>query len=71
MKDGKQLEEIQRVVEAFGSAADKDPISNPLATLLEIAYSDAVVHVPIERAYRLSRYRAGDAAVKPRLSRVK
>lgn len=71
MKDGKQLEEIQRVVESFGTAADTDPISNPLATLLEIAYSDAVVHVPIERAYRLSRYRAGDAAVKPRLSRVK
>ena len=71
MKEGKQLEEIQKVVEAFGTAADTDPISNPLATLLEIAYSDAVVHVPIERAYRLSRYRAGDAAVKPRLSRVK
>jgi transcription-repair coupling factor len=71
MKDGKQLEEIQRVVEKFGTAADTDPISNPLATLLEISYSDAVVHVPIERAYRLSRYRAGDAAVKPSLSRVK
>ncbi|KAL7438748.1 hypothetical protein ACHAXM_006486 [Skeletonema potamos] len=71
MKEGKQLEEIQRVVESFGTAADTDPISNPLATLLEISYSDAVVHVPIERAYRLSRYRAGDAAVKPRLSRVK
>eukprot|EP00986_Skeletonema_menzelii_P002138 scaffold593_cov147-Skeletonema_menzelii.AAC.9 len=71
MKDGKQLEEIQRVVESFGTAADTDPISNPLTTLLEIAYSDAVVHVPIERAYRLSRYRAGDAAVKPKLSRVK
>ena len=71
MKDGKQLEEIQRRVESFGTAADTDPISNPLATLLEIAYSDAAVHVPIERAYRLSRYRAGDAAVKPRLSRVK
>ena len=38
---------------------------------MEIAYNDAVVHVPVERAYRLSRYRAGDAAIKPRLSRVK
>jgi transcription-repair coupling factor (superfamily II helicase) len=38
---------------------------------LEISYNDAVVHVPVERAYRLSRYRAGDAAIKPRLSRVK
>lgn len=71
MKDGRQLEEIQRVVETFGTEKDTDPISNPLSTLLEIAYSDAVVHVPIDRAYRLSRYRAGDAAIKPRLSRVK
>ena len=71
MRDGRQLEEIQRVVETFGTDLDTDPISNPLSTLLEIAYSDAVVHVPIDRAYRLSRYRAGDAAIKPRLSRVK
>ena len=71
MRDGRQLEEIQRVVETFGTDQDTDPISNPLSTLLEIAYSDAVVHVPIDRAYRLSRYRAGDAAIKPRLSRVK
>eukprot|EP00804_Cyclotella_cryptica_P003699 CCRYP_008882-RA/>CCRYP_008882-RA protein AED:0.04 eAED:0.04 QI:123/1/1/1/1/0.75/4/799/942 len=71
MKEGKDLEEIQRVVETFGTEVDKDPVSNPLSTLLEIAYADAVVHVPVERAYRLSRYRAGDAAVKPRLSRVK
>ena len=71
MKEGKQLEDIQLVVSHFGTEKDEDPISNPLTTLLEIAYSDAVVHVPIERAYRLSRYRAGDAAIKPRLSRVK
>eukprot|EP00578_Thalassiosira_sp_NH16_P025194 CAMPEP_0181088902 /NCGR_PEP_ID=MMETSP1071-20121207/7024_1 /TAXON_ID=35127 /ORGANISM="Thalassiosira sp., Strain NH16" /LENGTH=1213 /DNA_ID=CAMNT_0023170829 /DNA_START=225 /DNA_END=3863 /DNA_ORIENTATION=- len=71
MKEGKQLEEIQLVVEAFGTEKDIDPISNPKQTLLEISYSDAVVHVPIDRAYRLSRYRAGDAAIKPRLSRVK
>mmetsp|Transcript_8670 Transcript_8670/g.19467 ORF Transcript_8670/g.19467 Transcript_8670/m.19467 type:complete len:1240 (+) Transcript_8670:342-4061(+) len=68
---GMQVEEIQRIVEKFGTSEDRDPISNPLNTLLEIAYSDAVVHVPIDRAYRLSRYRAGDAAIKPRLSRVK
>lgn len=71
MKDGRQLDEIQRIVETFGTEKDTDPISNPLSTLLEIAYSDAVVHVPIDKAYRLSRYRAGDAAIKPRLSRVK
>lgn len=71
MNEGKSLEEIQKVVAEFGTDKDKDPVSNPLAALLEIAYADAMVHVPIERAYRLSRYRAGDAAVKPRLSRVK
>jgi transcription-repair coupling factor (superfamily II helicase) len=71
MKEGKQLDEIQAVVSTFGTEVDKDPISNPMTTVLEISYSDAVVHVPIERAYRLSRYRAGDAAIKPRLSRVK
>ena len=71
MKEGKELDEIQKVVETFGTEVDKDSISNPMATLLEISYNDAVVHVPIERAYRLSRYRAGDAAIKPRLSRVK
>lgn len=71
MKEGRQLEEIQRVVEKFGTDEDADPVSNPLSTLLEISYSDAVVHVPIDKAYRLSRYRAGDAAIKPRLSRVK
>ena len=71
IKEGKQMPAIQVIVEKFGTDADTDPISNPLNTLLEIAYSDAVVHVPIDRAYRLSRYRAGDAAIKPRLSRVK
>jgi len=71
MASGKQLHEIQAVVEKFGTEEDLDPISNPLSTLLEVAYGDAVVHVPIERAYRMSRYRAGDAAIKPRLSRVK
>ena len=71
MQEGKGVEDIQKVVETFGTESDTDPISNPLSTLLEIKYSDVVVHVPIERAYRLSRYRAGDAAIKPRLSRVK
>ena len=71
MKEGKGVEDIQKVVETFGTDLDRDPISNPLSTFLEIKYCDAVVHVPIDRAYRLSRYRAGDAAIKPRLSRVK
>mmetsp|Transcript_4509 Transcript_4509/g.12702 ORF Transcript_4509/g.12702 Transcript_4509/m.12702 type:complete len:1259 (-) Transcript_4509:34-3810(-) len=64
-------EEIQKIMKSFGTAEDDDPISNPRATLLEIAYSDAIVHVPVDRAYRLSRYRAGDSVVKPKLSRVK
>jgi transcription-repair coupling factor (superfamily II helicase) len=71
MKEGKQLVEIQRVVETFGTNQDTDPISNPLSTFLEISYNDAAVHVPIDRAYRLSRYRAGDTVIKPKLSRVK
>mmetsp|Transcript_5616 Transcript_5616/g.11583 ORF Transcript_5616/g.11583 Transcript_5616/m.11583 type:complete len:1097 (-) Transcript_5616:41-3331(-) len=64
-------EEIQEVRAKFGTEEDKDPISNPQVTVLEISYADAVVHVPVDRAYRLSRYRAGDAVVKPRLSRVR
>ena len=64
-------EEIQEIMKKFGTAEDTDPLSNPQSTLLEIAYSDAHVHVPVERAYRLSRYRAGDSAIKPKLSRVK
>ena len=65
------ITEIENVIAQFGSESDLDRISNPVITVLEIAYSDATVHVPIDKAYRLSRYRAGDSAVKPRLSRVK
>jgi transcription-repair coupling factor (superfamily II helicase) len=64
-------EEIQSIRSKFGTEEDMDPVSNPQSTVLEIAYDDAVVHVPVDRAYRLSRYRAGDAVVKPRLSKVK
>ena len=64
-------DEIQSVRSKFGSEEDTDPISNPQATVLEITYDDAVVHVPVDRAYRISRYRSGDAAVKPKLSRVR
>lgn len=64
-------DEIQEIRSQFGTETDMDPISNPQTTVLEIAYADAVVHVPVDRAYRLSRYRAGDAIVKPKLSRVK
>jgi transcription-repair coupling factor (superfamily II helicase) len=65
------LDEIQRIRSKFGTEEDTDPISNPQATVLEITYDDAVVHVPVDRAYRISRYRSGDAAVKPKLSRVR
>lgn len=63
--------EIQEIRSVFGTEEDKDPVSNPQTPVLEITYADAVVHVPVDRAYRLSRYRSGDAVVKPRLSRVK
>jgi len=65
------ITQIEAVIANFGSENDVDPISNPVQTVLEITYADATVHVPIDKAYRLSRYRAGDSAVKPRLSRCK
>jgi transcription-repair coupling factor (superfamily II helicase) len=63
--------EIQKVRSTFGTEEDKDIISNPQTTMLEISYTDGIVHVPVDRAYRLSRYRAGDAVKKPRLSRIR
>jgi CarD-like/TRCF domain len=63
-----QIEEIRS---KFGTEEDTDPISNPQSTVLEVAYADGVVHVPVDRAYRLSRYRAGNSILKPKLSRVR
>mmetsp|Transcript_5924 Transcript_5924/g.8618 ORF Transcript_5924/g.8618 Transcript_5924/m.8618 type:complete len:1175 (+) Transcript_5924:291-3815(+) len=62
---------IENAVHKFGSEEDEDPISNPQQAILEVVYSDAIVHIPVDKAYRLSRYRAGDSVIKPRLSRVK
>ncbi|CAB9497711.1 Transcription-repair-coupling factor [Seminavis robusta] len=70
-KGGTTTDVIQGIRATFGTEADTDPISNPQTTVLEISYSDAVVHVPVDRAYRLSRYRSGDSVVKPRLSRAR
>eukprot|EP00536_Pseudo-nitzschia_multiseries_P016158 jgi/Psemu1/247364/estExt_Genewise1.C_10330007 len=70
-KGGVPQEMIQDIQAKFGTEEDKDPISNPQVTVLEITYADGIVHVPVDRAYRLSRYRAGDAAIKPRLSKVR
>ena len=64
-------EEIQIIRSKFGTDEDEDPISNPKSTVLEITYADVVVHVPVERAYRISRYRAGDSVIKPKLYRVR
>lgn len=64
-------DQIQAIRSKFGTDEDLDPISNPQSTVLEITYHDGIVHVPVDRAYRLSRYRAADAVVKPRLSKVK
>jgi RecG-like helicase len=65
------LEDIQAIRAKFGTEEDVDPISNAQTTVLEISYADGIVHVPVDRAYRLSRYRAGDAIVTPSLSRVR
>ena len=70
-KGGIPQEMIQQMQASFGTELDTDPVSNPQVTVLEITYSDGIVHVPVDRAYRLSRYRAGDAVVKPRLSKVR
>eukprot|EP00532_Pseudo-nitzschia_australis_P004827 CAMPEP_0168186888 /NCGR_PEP_ID=MMETSP0139_2-20121125/14695_1 /TAXON_ID=44445 /ORGANISM="Pseudo-nitzschia australis, Strain 10249 10 AB" /LENGTH=1127 /DNA_ID=CAMNT_0008108971 /DNA_START=171 /DNA_END=3554 /DNA_ORIENTATION=+ len=70
-KGGVPQEMIQAIQAKFGTEEDTDQISNPQVTVLEITYADGIVHVPVDRAYRLSRYRAGDAAVKPRLSKVR
>jgi len=71
VREGKNKDEIQSVVRKFGTQEDDDPDSFPKQTVLEVTYADAKVRIPVDRAYRLSRFRAGDAAVKPRLSRVK
>jgi transcription-repair coupling factor (superfamily II helicase) len=68
---GVTAEDVKAIRARFGTEADIDPISNPQSTVLEITYADGIVHVPVDRAYRISRYRAGDAVVKPKLSRVK
>ena len=70
-KGGVPQEMIQQIQASFGTEEDLDPISNPRVTVLEITYADGVVQVPVDRAYRLSRYRAGDSVVKPRLSKVR
>lgn len=71
VEEKKNAVEIDQVVSKFGSDEDLDPISNPQQTVLEVTYSDAIVHIPVDKAYRLSRYRAGDAVIKPRLSKIK
>jgi len=71
VSQGQTKDEIQAVVRKFGTEDDLDPVSNPKQTVLEVTYGDAKVHIPVDKAYRISRFRAGDAAVKPRLSRVK
>jgi hypothetical protein len=71
IKDRQNSTAIELVVAEFGTEKDLDPVSNPQQTVLEVSYNDAKVHIPVDKAYRLSRYRAGDAVVKPRLSRVK
>ncbi len=66
IRDGKNSEEIEAALAGFGSKEGKDPISNPIQAVLEVSYNDAKVHIPVDKAaYRLSRYRAGDAVVKP------
>lgn len=71
IEGGVTPDQIQAIRSKFGTDDDLDPISNPKSTVLEISYADGIVHVPVDRAYRLSRYRSGDSVVKPRLSKVR
>jgi hypothetical protein len=64
-------DQIQVIRSKLGTEEDLDPISNPQSTVLEVTYADGIVHVPVDRAYRLSRFRAADAVVQPKLSRVR
>jgi len=70
-KRGASEKQLANLKSKFGTDVDTDPVSNPQMSVLVVVYADATVHVPVERAYRLSRYRAGDAVIKPRLSRIK
>jgi transcription-repair coupling factor (superfamily II helicase) len=63
--------DVQQIQAKFGTDEDNDPISNPQTMVLEISYDDGIVQVPVDRAYRLSRYRAGDSPIKPKLSKVR
>lgn len=65
------MDDVNSIRSLFGTSQDTDPVSNPQTTELEIVYEDGIVHVPIDRAYRLSRYRSGDSGFKPRLSQIK
>jgi transcription-repair coupling factor (superfamily II helicase) len=70
-KAGWQIPKIQKLVSTFGTEADQDLISRPRQTMIEISYQDGLVHVPIDKAYRLSRYQSADVAIPPKLSRVR
>jgi hypothetical protein len=70
-KAGWQIPKIQKLVATFGTEADLDLISRPRQTMIEISYQDGLVHVPIDKAYRLSRYQSADVAIPPKLSRVR
>ena len=44
---------------------------NETQDVMEVEYGDGILHVPVERSFRLSRYRGGDAIVKPKLSKMR
>lgn len=60
-----------QVKELLEKMKTKQFVEREKVTVLELKFSDALLHVPIEKAYRLSRYRGGEALVKPKLSKMK
>lgn len=60
-----------QIKELFEKMKDKHFVEREKITVLELKFADALLHVPIDKAYRLSRYRAGETVVKPKLSKMK
>ncbi len=66
----------QRELDEARVAGRDPPPVEPLPAMklvptLEIHYEDGILHVPVDKAHRLSRYRSGDSAIPPKLSKMK
>ena len=60
-----------QIKELLEKMKTKQFVEREKITVLELSFADALLHVPVEKAYRLSRYRGGEALIKPKLSKMK